>query len=143
MTKQHPAYGHILTSDPLPQQNHPLSLHGPVVHVKAVIKKMENDAEGAGAMHQHFLVHQIQVLDIRGADPSLVTDEAFVAIRYGDEEGLSRPIEGLAEGEPIELQGEYIDANHAYPSVGNPGDAVIHFTHHPVGFVVYHGVRYD
>lgn len=143
MTKKHPFYGHTLTSDPLPQQNHPLSLHGPVIRVKAVIKVVEDDAEGAGAMHQHFLVDQIEVLDIRGADPSIVTDEAFVAIRYGDGEGLSQPIPGLAEGQSIELQGEYIDKNHAYATIGNPGDPVIHFTHHPVGFVVYQGVRYE
>lgn len=143
MTKKHPFYGHTLTSDPLPQQNHPLSLHGPVIRVKAVIKVVEDDAEGAGAMHQHFLVNQIEVLDIRGADPSIVTDEAFVAIRYGDGEGLSQPIPGLAEGQSIELQGEYIDKNHAYATIGNPGDPVIHFTHHPVGFVVYQGVRYE
>jgi hypothetical protein len=88
-------------------------------------------------------VNHIEVIDIRGAAPSLVTNEAFVAIRYGDREGLASPIPGLEAGKSIELQGEYIDLNHAYPTIGNPGDPVIHFTHHPVGFIVYQGYRYE
>ena len=73
----------------------------------------------------------------------LVKGDAFVAIRFGDHMGLKSQIPDLAEGQPIEMQGEYIDANHAYPSTGNPGDAVLHFTHHPVGYVLYHGQKYS
>lgn len=122
---------------------HPISLHAPVVHVKAVIKTVEQEADVHGVAHYHLLVNQIQVLSIEGGDASMVSDEAFCAIRYGDSEGISKPIPGLKAGNPIELQGEYIDKNHIYPTVGNPGDPVIHFTHHPVGFVVYEGQRYE
>ena len=96
-----------------------------------------------GGTHQHFLVHRIQVIDIDGAEKSLVTDEAFCAIRYGDNLGLKERIPDLKEGEEIELKGEYIDKNHALKGIGNPGDPVIHFTHHPVGFVNYHGNHYE
>jgi hypothetical protein len=91
----------------------------------------------------HFIVDHIEVISIKGADQSLVTPEAFCAVRFGDKLGLKKHIEGLEPGQPIELQGEYIDQNHAYPSPDNPGDAVLHFTHHPVGYVVYHGKRYE
>lgn len=40
--------------------------------------------------------------------------EHFVAVRYGDQLGINKPIQGLKEGQPIELQGEYIDENHVY-----------------------------
>ena len=96
-----------------------------------------------GGTHQHFLVHQIEVIDIVGGDKASVADEAFCAIRYGDNLGLKEKISGLKEGEEIELKGEYIDKNHALPGVGNPGDPVIHFTHHPVGFVNYNGKHYE
>ncbi|WP_090799401.1 hypothetical protein [Paenibacillus sp. GP183] len=143
MMKKHPYFGHTLSRDLNPQQIHPLSLKAPIVHVKAVIKKVEVDGESADGMHQHLLVNQIVVIEIRGAETSLVSDEAFVAIRYGDAEGIPGRIAGFAEGQPIELQGEYIDVNHAHKGVGNPGDSVIHFTHHPIGFVLYQGVRYE
>jgi hypothetical protein len=138
---KHPYFGHTLSRDLNPLQIHPLSLKAPIVHVRAVIKSVEKDGESADGMHQHLLVNQIVVIEIQGGDPSLVTDEAFVAIRYGDVEGLPTRIADFVEGQPIELQGEYIDVNHAHKGIGNPGDPVIHFTHHPIGFVIYHGIR--
>lgn len=139
----HPIFGHTLANQSLPHHKYPQSLHAPLVHVKALIKQVEPAAKIHGVSHYHLLINQIRVISIHGADPSIVTDEAFVAIRYGDKMGLREPIKGLEAGQPIELQGEYIDKNHAYPSVGNPGDPVLHFTHHPVGFVIYKGKRYE
>jgi hypothetical protein len=142
--QQHPHFGHTLANHFMEHHRHPLSFHGPVVHVKAIIKLVENDdKDPKGGTHQHFLVHRIQVIDIDGAEKSLVTDEAFCAIRYGDNLGLKERIPDLKEGEEIELKGEYIDKNHALKGIGNPGDPVIHFTHHPVGFVNYHGNHYE
>jgi hypothetical protein len=140
----HPHFGHTLADHFMDHHRDPLSLHGPVVHVKSIIKKVEEDIQNdQGDWHQHFIVHSIQVIDIEGADKSLVTDEAFCAIRYGDNLGLKERIPGLKEGEEIELKGEYIDKNHALKGIGNPGDPVIHFTHHPVGFVNYQGEHYE
>lgn len=144
MYKQHPHFGHTMADHFMDHHRSPLSFHGPIVHVNAVIKLVEqDDTDPKGGRHQHFIINQIQVIDIKGAVRSLVADEAFCAIRYGDPLGLQQPILGLAEGQKIELQGEYIDKNHALPGVGNPGDAVIHFTHHPVGFVNYQGKHYE
>ncbi|GIM47292.1 hypothetical protein DNHGIG_28410 [Collibacillus ludicampi] len=139
--KFHPIFGHTLANDKM--FPHPLLLNAPVVHVKALIQAVEDDVIIHGVAHHHLLINNIEVITIHGEDESNVSDEAFVAIRYGDNMGLSGPIEGLEEGQEIELQGEYIDKNHVYESIGNPGDPVIHFTHHPVGFVIYKGIRYE
>ncbi|WCK56884.1 hypothetical protein PP175_20825 [Aneurinibacillus sp. Ricciae_BoGa-3] len=141
--EKHPIFGHTLSNERLPFHVNPLSLHGPLVHLKGTIKKVEPDVTFHGTSHYHLIINHIELISIKGADPSIVTDECFCAIRYGDKLGLGQPIEGLAEGQLIELQGEYIDKNHAYPSLGNPGDPVLHFTHHPVGFVIYKGKRYE
>ncbi|MBP0726665.1 hypothetical protein J5Y03_16015 [Bacillus sp. RG28] len=141
---KHPFFGHTLTTNPLSEQNHPLSLHGPVVHLTAVIKLVEQDVtDQQGTSHMHFLINHVEVISVTGGDASMVSTEIFCAVRYGDSMGLSDRIDRLEEGQPIEMQGEYIDVNHAYPSVGNPGDAVLHFTHHPIGFVIYQGKRYE
>jgi hypothetical protein len=143
---KHPHFGHTITNDSYGHQLHPLSLHGPVVHVMAVISKVYPDAEAKGAMHHHFYVRINQLISIKGADPSVVEmdKEHFIAVRYGDQLGIQEPIQGLAEGQPIELQGEYIDENHVYTSPDNrEGAPCIHFTHRPVGFVIYHGKEYE
>ncbi|WP_018132241.1 hypothetical protein [Effusibacillus pohliae] len=143
MSDHHPIFGHTITNQRLGHHQHPLALHGPIVHIKSVIKTVEEDVRVQGVAHHHLLIHQTAVFDVRGGDPSIVKDEIFCSIRYGDSWGLNGPIPDLQAGQVIELQGEYIDKNHAYPSVGNPGDPVLHFTHHPVGFVIYQGVRYE
>lgn len=116
--------------------------HNPVVQVVATIAKVEPDVVVHEVHHHHILLRDIKVILIQGATVDAIKSQAFVAIRYGDSEGLPQPISGLAAGEPIELQGEYIPQNDAYPGVGNPGDPVIHFTHHPLGFIQYHGDIY-
>ncbi|WAH42137.1 S53 family peptidase [Alicyclobacillus fastidiosus] len=115
----------------------------PIVRVLATIQTVEADEDVRGVHHHRLLLRDVHVLAIRGADPSIVKGYAFVAIRYGDDEGLQGPIPGLQAGHSIELQGEYIPQNDTYPSVGNPGDPVIHFVHHPIGFVVYEGRTYE
>jgi hypothetical protein len=113
-----------------------------LVRVQAVIQKVEQDVHHNGAYHHHLLVDQIQVLKVWNGTQLEVGDTAFVAIRYGDDLGLSGPIPGLLPGKTIELQGRYIPKKDAYPSVDNPGDPVIDETHHPFGFVVYEGQLY-
>ena len=69
----------------------------------------------------------------------------FVAVRFGDTEGLDSQVVDLRAGQPIEIQGEYIDEAHAYPTQDNhnPTLPVLHFTHHPVGYIRYEGVFYS
>ncbi len=144
--KKHPHFGHTITNDSYGHQLHPLSLHAPVVHVKAQITKVLPDAKAKGAMHHHLFVQITDLLQIRGADSSIIDmqKETFVAIRYGDHLGIKQPIPDLAVGQPIELQGEYVDENHVYLTPDNrEGDPVIHFTHSPVGYVIYEGKEYQ
>jgi hypothetical protein len=95
--EKHPIFGHTLSNERLPFHDNALSLHGPLVHLKGTIKKVEPDVKFHGTSHYHLIINQIELISIKGADPSL----------------------------------------------GNPGDPVLHFTHHPVGFVIYKGKRYE
>ncbi|MDB5085670.1 MAG: kumamolysin-As precursor-like protein [Bacilli bacterium] len=119
------------------------SAQHPVVHLQAVIKQVELDQNIHGVHHHHLLIESIHLLKTQGTVPQNLGNEVFIAIRYGDHLGLPGPIPGLKAGQQIELQGEYIDKNHVYPSIGNPGDPVIHYTHHPIGFVIYEGNKYQ
>lgn len=110
-----------------------------VAHVTASIKQVEGTVKG----HQHLIVDHIHVIDTQNMPAAEVESEAFVAIRYGDSLGLTNPISDLKPGTEIELQGEYIDRKHAGKSRDNPGDPVLHFTHHPLGYVVYKGHKYE
>ncbi|MBL7881476.1 MAG: hypothetical protein JNN23_16715 [Chryseobacterium gambrini] len=59
----------------------------------------------------------------------------FVSVRYGDKMGIEEPInEGLEEGGTLHLRGEWIPADKAY-SHGGERMSVLHFTHHPLGFI--------
>ncbi|MGQ8826374.1 hypothetical protein CN575_25615 [Bacillus wiedmannii] len=142
--KRHPHYGHTLADHPMEHHRHPLSHHGPIVHVKGIIKQVEeDDTNPQGGTHQHIIVDQVEFIDAHGLPESLTIDTiVFCAIRYGDNLGIRNRIPDLEEGEEIELQGEYLDKTTATPSEGNPGYVVIHFTHRPVGFITYHGTEY-
>lgn len=144
-----PATEPVLSGDSLAVRGSDGSLSPPVrdreflVRVVAVIQSVEQDVEHHGAYHHHLLLNQIEVLKVWNGTQLEVAEKAFVAIRYGDSLGLPGPIPGLAPGQPIELQGRYIPQNQAYPSLGNPGDAVLDETHHPFGFVFYEGQIYS
>jgi hypothetical protein len=65
-----------------------------------------------------------------------------VAVRFGDTESLPAAVPGLAVGETITLCGAYVPASQAYPEADGDQAAVIHYTHHPIGWVEYQGKRY-
>lgn len=97
-----------------------------------------------GVPHQIFTMEIRQVLDNRmrtdAADGQLVT----AAIRYGDAESIPEPIPGLKAGQPIALRGVYIARQDARDTDGDGVRlAVIHFTHRPLGWVLYQGRRYE
>ncbi len=134
----------------LPHHSFQQSLGAPLAHVQGTVVKIYAGPENHhGANHQHFDVKIEQVLSLQGADfsaDSLVGSTVFVAVRFGDNEGLNHEIEDLSENTPIELQGEYITAGEAYKTEDNdttPPLPVLHFTHHPVGFVIYDNQHYS
>lgn len=58
----------------------------------------------------------------------------FVAIRYGDRDGLAEPIvKGMEAGNRLHLKGQWITRQKAYAH-GGEKTSVLHFTHHPAGF---------
>ena len=135
--KRHPHYGLTLADHPMEHHRHPLSPHGPIVHVKGIIKQVEEeDTNLQGGAYQHIIVDQVELINAHGLPESLTINTlVFCAIRYGNNLGIRNRIPDLEAGEEIELQGEYLDKTIATPSERNPWYAVIHFINRPVGFI--------
>jgi hypothetical protein len=130
----------------LPHHSNPNSGKGPLVQVQARIQAvLPDDNDPEGGTHQHLQIKVERTLKLEGSNLSDINGQIlFVAIRFGDELGLPDRIPELRQGEPIEAQGEYIEADRAKPGPDNhdPVLPVLHFTHAPVGFIIYHGVTY-
>lgn len=113
-----------------------------LVTVSGTITEVDPD-DVQGSRHQLF---EIRVKQVQ-ADPHETGvspgDLINVAFRYGDEGSSDERIKGLAVGEPIELRGAYVPRQQAYPDDDGDLHAVIHFTHRPLGWIEYHGRRYD
>jgi hypothetical protein len=129
----------------VPQPPAAQSQSAPLACVQGTISKVFLNPEfHNNANHQHFVIWIDKVLKFEGTQ-NLVGTEVFVAVRFGDSEGLAHEIPGLQAGQPIEAQGEYISDASAYPTQdnSNPVLPVLHFTHHPVGYVKYQGQTYS
>lgn len=115
-----------------------------VVEIMAVITEYSGTEGG----HQHALLKVTQVTqndpDVRGDLQRVMADEenVFLAIRFGDHLGLPEAIPGLKNGVELHLKGEWIPRDKAY-SHGGEKMSVIHFTHHPLGFVCTPAQCYD
>jgi hypothetical protein len=130
----------------LPHHRFSHSLGAPLARIQGTIVRVFASPENHhGANHQQFTVKIETVLTFQGGSADITGQTVFVAVRFGDTEGLDHEIDGLAAGKPIELQGEYIASAEAYPTEDNrdPVLPVLHFTHHPVGYVLYEGVHYS
>ncbi|MEZ0605604.1 hypothetical protein ACAX43_26050 [Paraburkholderia sp. IW21] len=122
------------------------SLGAPLACVQGTISKVFASPDNHhGANHQQFVIKIDKVVKFEGGTQNLVGTDVFVAVRFGDSEGLTQEIPGLQVGQPIEAQGEYIPEASAYPTADNdnPVLPVLHFTHHPVGYVLYQGQYYS
>jgi hypothetical protein len=130
----------------LPHHRYVHSLGAPLACVQGTISKVFPSPDNHhGANHQHLVIKIDKVLKFDGGTQDLAGTEVFVAVRFGDNEGLAEEIPGLRAGQPIEAQGEYIPEASAYPTEdnSNPVLPVLHFTHHPVGYVRYAGQYYS
>ncbi|GAC1396759.1 MAG: hypothetical protein NVS3B17_17250 [Vulcanimicrobiaceae bacterium] len=114
------------------------SIGGPLVRVVATVSEIfPSPGFHHGANHQHLVIAVESVESIGGMPQARkVDDSMFVAIRFGDDAGLADSVP-FEVGARARVQGEYVDAMAAYPTQDNPGLAVLHFTHHPAGFVQY------
>jgi hypothetical protein len=130
----------------LPHHRFVYSLGAPLAAVQGTISHVFAAPENHnGANHQHFVMKIDQVLKFEGGNANLAGTDVFVAVRFGDNEGLAHEIPDLKAGQPIEVQGEYIPDASAYPTQDNqnPVLPVLHFTHHPIGYVKYEGQYYS
>jgi len=111
---------------------------GELRHVSAIVSRVFPDRYSHdGAEHQHIWIDSVRALD--GGDD--YAGNVFVAIRI-TEGGVGQDIP-FEDGTPVEMQGDWIAADEATPGDDDPGLPVLHFTHRPVGFVLYEGKQYD
>ena len=106
-------------------------------HVSATVSRVfPNRVAHDGAEHQHIWINALTALD--GGDNE--DGDVFVAIRV-TEGGIGQNIP-FEEDTPVELQGLLIPADQADPGQDNEGLPVMHFTHAPLGYVIYDGRTY-
>lgn len=111
---------------------------GRLRHIRAVVARVFPDRYAHdGAEHQHIWIDQVEALDGEGDYDGNV----FVAIRITDG-GVGEDIP-FREDDPVEMQGDWIPADEATPGQDDPDLPVLHFTHKPVGFVIYNDKEYD
>ena len=112
-----------------------------VVEVEATLKVREpDDMDPSGGKHVRL---RIAVTRIVVDDPDVSKDvkdakatgrDVFVAIRFGDSLGIQETIKGLNKGAALKLKGEWITKEKALAH-GGEKLSVLHFTHHPLGFI--------
>ncbi|MCQ8276851.1 hypothetical protein NFI95_00100 [Acetobacteraceae bacterium KSS8] len=112
---------------------------GTLRHVGAnIVKLFGEQVDIQGAAHQQLWIDRLTSLN---QDGFAYAGNVFVAIRITDG-GIGREIP-FEVGRKVEMQGMFIPADEATAGTNDPGLPVLHFTHRPVGFVVYDGVTYD
>ena len=114
-----------------------------VLTVSAVVSEatLYCASDHKGKLHQHFYINIKQVT--QGNKNLIDNNLVFVAAHYGDEDGIAAPIPHLQPGSPIIVRGRYIPSSEAFQTEDNPGFPVLHYTHHPIGYIIYAGVKYE
>ena len=110
-----------------------------MAEVKAAIREFA-DEQARNERHYQLITMLSGIIETDTAVASDVrrclegNERVFVAIRYGDRMGITEPIAGLAVGATLHMRGEWIPREQAYAH-GGEQLSVLHFTHHPIGFV--------
>jgi endonuclease G len=108
-----------------------------VVEVSAKLRRRE---DGGGDLHVQMLITLTGLLEgspAVNADVERVLaagEDVFLAVRTGDSMGITEPIQGLVTGVGLDVKGEWIPQDQAFAH-GGRAMSVLHFTHHPVGFI--------
>ena len=131
----------IALTDKMPQlqlRNPDASGRGTLCHVSATVAQLF----GSRVVIEHAEHQQLWIdgLTSLNDDGFTYSGDVFVAIRI-TEGGIGEDIP-FVTGTPVELQGMFIPADQATAGANDPGLPVLHFTHAPVGFVVYDGKTY-
>jgi hypothetical protein len=123
--------------------------------VKAVVLGLAEDSIGGHyhttiytyppPRHMHFMVEVREIIHAPANKlPLSVGDDIFVAIRFGDGEGLSGHIPGLQVKDEIMLRGDFLGQTESFQHRGREkGMPVLHYCHHPHGYVEHNKVRYS
>jgi len=129
------------------------STGGAVAHVLGTIAAVLADGANTGdGEHQHLRVLVTAMSPLVGPvgdpedptfQPNLVGQTLFLAARFGDSDANHGRILFVQDA-PIEAQGEFVDTSRARPTAGNDGSdgpilPVLHFTHKPLGFIIFNG----
>lgn len=128
----------------LPQRADFLAQPRNLADVQARLDTREaDDSDPAGGLHVRLLIKVLSGTVMGSTDPAVQADvqdciatgrTVFTAIRTGDAMGIQRPILGLDVGAALHLKGEWITRAQAQAH-GGEVMSVLHFTHHPVGFI--------
>lgn len=113
-----------------------------VVTVAGSIQEVDPD-DTSGNKHQLFAITVEQVVDNPSHAALKKGDIVNVSVAFGERRALPERIPDLAAGKPIRLRGAFIPKSSAYPEPDGDWEPVIHFTHHPLGWVEYQGKRYE
>ncbi|WP_018611984.1 hypothetical protein [Segetibacter koreensis] len=110
-----------------------------IAEVKATIKDRQHD-DLSIPKHYQMIVLLYEIMEF---SPAIEEDmlrckqtgaPVFVAIRYGDRQGINQPItHEMNDGDKMHFKGQWITKDKAY-SHGGEEMSVLHFTHHPIGF---------
>lgn len=111
-----------------------------VVEIEALVAQYLGIDNNGGDHHQHVMLTVTRSIegdiDVNDDIQRVIAnqEEVFLSIRFGDRLGLPRSVPGVQNGSMLRLRGEWITRDRAYAH-GGERMSVLHFTHHPIGFV--------
>jgi endonuclease G, mitochondrial len=111
-----------------------------VVEIGVTVVEYLGIDNNGGDRHQQMILNVTKVIE---GDPDIENDlqrvingseRVFLSVRFGDRMGLPTSVPGIENGSTLRVRGEWITKDRAY-SHGGEKLSVIHFTHHPLGFI--------
>ncbi|TAK64644.1 DNA/RNA non-specific endonuclease [Methylobacter sp.] len=111
-----------------------------VVEIETIVAEYLGIENNGGDRHQHVILTVTESIegdqDVNADLQRVIADQeqVFLSIRFGDRLGLARPVPSIQTGTALRLRGEWITKERAYAH-GGERMSVMHFTHHPIGFV--------
>jgi endonuclease G len=112
-----------------------------IVKVEGTIVELKGKAPTSKTTGHYLMQVLITKVISKDSRVSPDVDDAYkqqrlilVATRYGDKMGIMEPINELASGSDLSVQGEWITADQSVLH-GGAEMSVLHFTHHPIGFI--------
>lgn len=106
-----------------------------VIRVKATIKEVFPLSDKDS--HIRLVINNVRLLFSQNLERTEHFGSLYVAIRRNVSTADRKVLRGLTKGSSIELKGEYIPLANTYNVEENPGLPVLHYTHSPVGYVLY------